>query len=258
MVTLSIFCASHISTDDNFRHVQAMIASVQAQAVRTKLWISVSHSDDLNHNETQQWLIKQLPGGSHCVVANSRKSQFEHFQLLVNAYIKHHPSATTTTSAFDHWISFIDDDDTIGPQRIAAFLQLIPRSIRRRLKLPPFNDVPGTVPAHEQVIIVDSREPDQTEYWQFAVTARLLSWWFDHTGPLLWRNMHADIFLSNFLRSFSPTVDSTQLHDDAARNSGIGYNHTERQNRAGKRSRHRCLAQPLARYGHRPSTTGAW
>lgn len=61
---LSIFCASHITSEMDFQHVIRMFESIRNQTYRTKLWISVSHAPNQDYNVIGDWLQEHVPAGT--------------------------------------------------------------------------------------------------------------------------------------------------------------------------------------------------
>lgn len=191
---LSIFCASHITSEMDFQHVIRMFESIRNQTYRTKLWISVSHAPNQDYNVTGNWLQEHVPAGTHLIRAKSKKSQFEHFNLLMSAYIAKHDVTGSGGDMSNQWISFIDDDDTIGMGRMQQFSHLIRTS----------TILFDSMFLREAVEIQrpDSDDPEVAatpEYWDFCVTARLLRWWLHRAGPLVRQSQFADMFFNFFL-----------------------------------------------------------
>jgi hypothetical protein len=223
---LSIFCASHITSSSDFRHLKAAIDSVTQQTRPTKLWLSISHSPNVDHDSVGDWLLQHLPNSSRCIRAKSQKQQFEHYNLLLTAYLKQHPSATSSDEAFHHWISFIDDDDTIGKRRMHAIVSLVRYREREDVR-----NINGGVPLREAVQVVqdDGSESVDNEYWQFTVTARLFYWFLERAGPLVRQSRYADMFLRYFLLNHKEDgVITNTLFADGSQHPDIVYKYSPR------------------------------
>jgi len=225
-MNLSLFCACHITNISDLNYVKEMIQSVKNQKLSTKLWLSVSHeqSQAIKYEEIQNWFKIHLPGGNHLIMAKSPKSQFEHYQLLLTAYMREHAGEDETK----HWISSIEDTDTIGEGRMMAIKNLIDQ-------IPPANNFDKFY-LSDCVYIWRSSPfgPACPKQFDFTVNVRLFYWFMSRAGPHVRRTKVTSKFFRNFLLNIQdqeifPSIQPTSMKDICAQylSDNCQYNHRQ-------------------------------
>jgi hypothetical protein len=234
MTKLTLFCASHLNSDDDIHHVVTMINSVIQQTQSTSLWLSISYNEQVSTLRMEadiKTLFRRVAPGSRYVSCGSRRSQFEHLNLLLQKYINVHPDCITT-GIYSHWVAFVDDDDEIGYRRMAAFCQLIRAS-------PCEGEIPDAV-------CIQSNH--QREYWEFAVTLRMLKFFFDRSSLRLWKHMYADMFFCRFITGFVSEGRLAVRGFHSETDHTIHYTHTASRSEANNEGAKEEILKGIANY----------
>jgi hypothetical protein len=164
-----------------------MRESVSHQIRRTRLWLSFSQT-------AVPTLVVEQDAITDIYQQPERQSQFQHFHHLLRHYVDAHRTSLPV-DASSHWLSFIDDDDTIAAGRMKTFERLIveARSVGQFAK----QSESGHLFIREVVAILEDGEP--REFVHYAVTVRLFHYFLEHCRPLHYHRLTDQLFFG-FLR----------------------------------------------------------
>lgn len=118
MFDVSIWCASHLNSKERLGYMKEMLESVRGQS-RTpdKFIISISYADPISSA-----MVDELVGSHHdmgyiqWIVHSEPKSQFDHY---LHIYLQQKEEIEQGQDDHEHFITFVDDDDLLHPERLA-------------------------------------------------------------------------------------------------------------------------------------------
>ncbi len=120
-INVHIWVASHVHHEYRLKSLKVAVTSIANQTINPIVHISFSVSDPKIYDPAtiKKELEEILKNNkdSHVYIQNTRKRQFEHIKYIYDKVVSNNCNQT--------WISFLDDDDIIAPNRIESILHNI-------------------------------------------------------------------------------------------------------------------------------------
>lgn len=166
------------------------------------MYLSISYDNEELKNKIKAVLNNNAYSFLNVALRSKPYKQFEHYYYLVTTrYLAKHADIADRS-----WIAFIDDDDTIGTQRMNDYFTLIMKCAHDPVYpyLPPYVDIGSDLlpvtPAQQGIASKGYyKQPIESEYFTLCVYYPALLYFFQHASPSLLSHRFCDLFLSKYL-----------------------------------------------------------
>jgi hypothetical protein len=118
-IRLEVWLASHIHCKERASSLMYAVRSVNEQTSKPIVYVSVSAGKEFDLGKIKKQINAELKDCEHYVFAHeTRKKQFEHLKFIYDTHSEKYKNT---------WVSFLDDDDIISPDR----MEIVCGSIKR-------------------------------------------------------------------------------------------------------------------------------